>query len=63
MSDMTQDDLRGRSYRLYDERTAGMRRVSREQISGVAIADFASSLTVGTAMRRSCGWPREAPLA
>lgn len=42
--------LRARHDRLYDERIAEMRRVSREQTRGMAIADFASSLTVGAAI-------------
>jgi ATP-binding cassette subfamily B protein len=42
--------LRARHDRLYDERIAEMRRVSREQTRGAAIADFASSLTVGAAI-------------
>ena len=42
--------LRARHDRLYDERIAEMRRVSREQTRRMAIADFASSLTVGAAI-------------
>ena len=42
--------LRARHDRLYDERIAEMRRVSREQTRSMAIADFASSLTVGAAI-------------
>jgi ATP-binding cassette, subfamily B, bacterial len=42
--------LRARHDRLYDERIAEMRRVSREQTRGMAIADLASSLTVGAAI-------------
>jgi ATP-binding cassette subfamily B protein len=44
--------LRARHDRLYDERIAHMRRVSREQARGMAVADFASSLTVVRRDRR-----------
>jgi ATP-binding cassette subfamily B protein len=42
--------LRTRHDRLYDERIAEMRRVSRKQTSSMAVADLASSLTVGAAI-------------
>ncbi len=42
--------LRGRHDRLYDERIAEMRRVSRRQLRGMAAADLASSLTIAIAI-------------
>jgi ATP-binding cassette subfamily B protein len=42
--------LRSRHDRLYDERIAGMRRVSTRQLRGMAVADLASSLTIGIAI-------------
>jgi ABC-type multidrug transport system fused ATPase/permease subunit len=42
--------LRARHDRLYDERIAEMRRVSARQLRGMAVADAASSVTIGAAI-------------